>query len=717
MSKKNKNKNKGGLSKTNVYELKDRIISILSRVPSNGINYKQLAKRLGIDGQAVRKELFSLINELKSKGLIIEVQPGKYKAKEVHGYVTGIVDLTSMGYGYVVTDEMEDDVFISDKNLHTALNGDKVKVHLFAKKKGAKIEGEVLQIIERARDSFVGTIEVLPNFAFLIPNNKNMPFDLFIPLSKLNGAKQGQKAIAKIVDWDPKSKNPVAEVVEVLGFPGEHETEIHAILAEFELPYKFPAEVEAEANNIPSEITKEDLKDRRDFRDVPTFTIDPADAKDFDDAISLKKLDNGNWEVGVHIADVTHYVKPGTIIEEEAKKRATSVYLVDRVVPMLPEKLSNELCSLNQNVDKLTFSAVFEMDEDANVINEWFGRTIINSDKRLSYQQAQETIDSGEGDMKEELLELNKLAQILRERRFKSGAISFDKTEVKFDLDDKGKPLAIHFCEHGTANELIEEFMLLANRRVAEYVGKELKKKPFVYRIHDKPDPEKITKFSEFISRFGLKLQVGEKGPLPKSLNKVLHAVQGKKEENIVENLAMRSMAKAIYSTDNIGHYGLAFKYYTHFTSPIRRYPDMMVHRLLASYLKKEAPANLKYEQLCDHSSNMERIATEAERASIKYKQVEFMSENIGKTFEGIISGVTEWGIYVELTENLCEGMIHIRNLDDDFYTYDEDNYQIIGRSTGKTYTLGDKISIEVMKADLEKKQLDFKLAPNPNKK
>ena len=709
MSTKGKRKERSGISRETITT---QIQSILAGNSNQAFNFRQISKKLNITETSEKQMVSEILRELAGGGSILEVYQGKYRSKtspRVH--VTGTVDMTRMGYGFISSDDIEDDVFVSAKNLNTALHGDRVKVLLYAKRKGARPEGEVVEIIERWRTSFVGTVEIMPNFAFLIPDNKNMPFDLFIPVSKLNGAKQGQKAVARVTEWNPKSKNPVAEIINVLGDPGLHETEMHAILAEFELPYGFTEEVEYDAGRIRSEITDADIMERRDFRDIPTFTVDPEDARDFDDALSLRQLENGNWEVGVHIADVTHYVKPDSLTEEEAKQRATSVYLVDRVVPMLPERLSNNICSLNPSENKLTYSAVFELNDRSEVLNEWFGRTIINSDRRFSYAEAQEIIDTGEGAMKDQILPLHRLAQQLRSKRFAYGAFSFERVEVQFDLDDEGRPLGVRFRDMGTANQLIEEFMLLANRRVAEYVGKKLRGKTFVYRVHDKPDPEKISNFRHFITRFGYKLPVDENN-LPKAMNRLMKEVAGRSEQNIIETIALRSMAKAVYSTDNIGHYGLAFKHYTHFTSPIRRYPDMMVHRLLTAYLDDQNPGSReKYEKLCDHSSKMERLANEAERASVKYKQVEFMSDKTGQVFDGVISGVTEWGIYVEIIENQCEGMVSVRDLEDDFYEYDEENYCLRGRTTGKLYTLGDRVKVEVVKADLQKKQLDYRFA------
>jgi len=709
-----KQEKKPGIDQKKLIEM---ITAVMAKNPKQPLNYKQIAARLHFSEKEEKRALSEALLRMKKDGLSEERNHGKYILKAVGGYITGTVDLTKFGYGFVISDEMEDDVFIAARNLNTALHGDQVKVLLYARHKGKRPEGEVTEIVSRSRATFVGTIELTKQFAFLIPDNKNMPFDLFIPLAKLNGAKQGQKAVARMVDWDQRSRNPMGEIIEVLGNPGENDTEMHAILAEFGLPNRFEPEIEAAAEKIQADITSEEIAARRDFRDVPTFTIDPEDAKDFDDALSLRKLPDGNMEVGVHIADVTHYVRPGSALEKVAQERATSVYLVDRTIPMLPERISNHICSLNPFEDKLTYSAVFVLDSKATVISEWFGRTVIRSDMRFSYADAQMVIDTGDGEMKEQLLTLHNLAQMLRSRRFASGSFAFERLEVKFNLSEKGVPLGILFREFGTANQLIEEFMLLANKRVAEYVGKKLKGKTFVYRIHDKPNPEKLSSFGYFIKRFGYQLDTENVKGLPAAMNKLMDDVSGKKEQNIIETLALRSMAKAVYSTENIGHYGLAFSHYTHFTSPIRRYPDMMVHRLLSKYLEKQAPRDPeKYSKMCEYSSKMERLATDAERASIKYKQVEFMSDKIGKVFEGVISGVTEWGIYVEIIENQCEGMIAIRELQDDYFEYDEENYSIKGRNSGKVYMLGDKISVEVAKADLQKRQLDYRLAESADK-
>ncbi len=703
-------------------ELKERALATFQRYSNETMNYKQVAKRMGLNGDTLRQLVPGILHELKEDNQLQEVERGRYRLSYETGCVTGKVDMTAHGYAYIISPESEDDVFVSQKNLRESLHGDTVRVHLFARRKGSKLEGQVVEVVERARTSFVGTIGITDNFAFMIPDSRLMPYDLFIPQGKQNGAKDGQKVVAKIVEWPNRAKNPIGEVIQVLGYPGENETEMHSILAECQLPYKFEKEVEDAAGAIPAAITAKDLRGRRDFRGVPTFTIDPADAKDFDDALSLRRLDNGNWEVGIHIADVTYYVQPDTIIDKEAVNRATSIYLVDRTVPMLPEKLSNNLCSLRPNEDKLCFSAVFEMNGEANVLKQWFGRTVICSTNRLSYEDAQVIIDTGEGAMNSEIQTLHGLAQVIRKDRFKKGSISFDRAEPKFKLDEKGKPLGVYFVENTTSHQLIEEFMLLANRRVAEFCSgimqvespaREGKGKVGIYRVHDKPNMEKLEKFAGFITHFGYSIKTSSDRSIATSLNSLLAKVKGQKEENMIGTLALRSMAKADYSTDNIGHYGLGFKYYTHFTSPIRRYPDMMIHRLLQYYLDGSGakPNKDELEALCRQSSNMERRAVDAERTSIKYKQVEFMSDKVGQCFNGTISGVTEWGIYVELSDNKCEGMIHIRDLNDDFYIFDEDNYCIKGKRRGRTFQLGEPIRIEVWRANLMKKQLDFRLA------
>lgn len=705
-----------------------QVMGVFTRNPKKIFNYKQLAKQLLLSDQQERDMVNNALHNLAGQNLLEQVDKGRFRLKERAGYVNGTIDMTQHGYAFLGSDELEQDVFIARSNLGRALDGDLVKVHIYPKKKNDnRLSGEVIEIIERARETFVGIVEISKNYAFLLPDSNKMPFDIFIPLDKLGGVEHGQKAIARITEWPDKVKNPFGEVVEVLGYPGENETEMHSILAEFELPYKFPPEVEDVAGSISDKISDAEIKKRRDMRGTPTFTIDPADAKDFDDALSVKKLKNGNHEVGIHIADVSHYVEKESIVDLEAYDRATSVYLVDRVVPMLPEKLSNNLCSLRPNEDKLCFSVIVEMTPEAQVVDEWFGRTVINSDKRFDYDQAQQIIETGEGEMKEEVLLLHDLATKLRTRRYKEGSINFERDEVKFNLDEEGRPISVYFKVQKESNHLIEEFMLLANRRVAEYAGRggkyekevpkdeqkaaKKKAKTFVYRIHDLPDSEKLESFTMFIRKFGYELNLGSNQQVAVSMNRLLDSVKGKNEQHVIENMALRAMAKARYSTKNIGHYGLAFSDYSHFTSPIRRYPDLMVHRLLAHYLAGgESKKADKYETRCEHASEMERKAVEAERASIKYKQVEFMQDKVGEVFEGVISGLTDWGIYVEIVENKCEGMISLQGLVDDFYEFDEDDYKIIGRHSGREFEIGQPLKIEVTNANLSRRQLDFKL-------
>ncbi len=711
---KHKKKKEKGLPAYNSKTLHTFLLKILRDDPTKLFNYKQLATKLDIKDSGTKTLISKVLYEMVEEGKLEEVYTGKFKFVSAGAFITGIVDMTKRGAAFIVSDDMKDDVFISQPNLNHALHGDEVKVYLYAQRKNKQPEGEVVEIIKAAKSTFVGILEISRNFAFLLTEGKNMPYDIFIPMGKLNGAENGDKAICKITEWPKDAKNPIGEIVEVLGKPGNNDVEMHAILAEFELPFKFPESINAEAEKIPAEITETEIKNRRDFRDILTITIDPEDAKDFDDALSFRKLDNGNYEIGVHIADVSHYVTQSTILDEEAFSRGTSVYLVDRVVPMLPERLSNNICSLRPNEDKLTFSAVFEMDENADILNQWIGKTIINSNRRFSYDEVQTMIEGADGDFKEEILLFNGLAQKLRGYRYKRGSISFDKIEVKFHIDENGKPLDVYFKESKESHKLIEEFMLLANKKVAELIGKPKANelvKTFVYRVHDEPDLEKLNVFSNFIKRYGYQISLKSNKEIASSINSLLESVKGKAEQDVIENLAIRSMAKAVYDVKNIGHYGLAFEYYTHFTSPIRRYPDLMVHRLLYSYLNNGKSANnSEYAKYCKHSSNMENKAAQAERASIKYKQVEFMQDKLGHIFDGVVSGITEWGMYVEIIETRVEGMISLKDLDDDYYTFDEKNFYIIGKKKKKKFQLGDKLKVQIIRTNLAKKQIDMML-------
>tara|TARA_R110002167_G_scaffold5350_2_gene25147 strand:- start:1273 stop:3465 length:2193 start_codon:yes stop_codon:yes gene_type:complete len=730
MSKRNKKANN---HKKN--EITKGIFTVLEKDPNKSFNYKQIAAKINITEAQDRNTLIKRLTELKEKKRIQEVERGQYKVLEnTKSYYEGTVDVTGKGNAYIVVDGMDDDIFIPANKLNKAFHKDKVEVYIYPRSKSKKLEGEIVKVLERYKTTFVGIVDMQKTFAFVRPSDFRMYTDIFVSKDKLGDAKDGEKVLVEITDWPDDVDSPFGKVTEVLGIPGEHDTEIHSILAEYGLPYSFPADVQNFADGLDTSIKEEEIKKRRDVRDVLTFTIDPKDAKDFDDALSFQKLENGNYEIGIHIADVSHYLQKDTILDDEAYERATSVYLVDRVVPMLPEVLSNNACSLRPNEEKYTFSSIFELDSNAIIRNQWFGRTVIDSNERFAYEEAQYIIETGSGDIPQDIsirdaaytvskdvveatLEMDRLAKIMRDKRMDQGALSFDKVEVRFNLDENSNPIGVYFKESKDANKLIEEFMLLANRKVAEFIGKQKPKKTFVYRIHDDPDPDKLMALNGIVSKFGHKLDFKDKKSISSSLNQLLQDVKGKKEQNMVDTLTIRSMSKAIYTIDNIGHYGLAFDYYTHFTSPIRRYPDVMVHRLLQHYLDGGSSANAEeFEKKCKHSSDMEYLASSAERDSIKYMQIKFMQDHKDEEFRGVISGVTEWGIYVEIIANKCEGMIRIRDIKGDYYIFDEKQYAIIGERTKKKYTLGDEITVMVKSTDLVKRHLDFALIPDSNK-
>jgi len=694
-------------------KLTSSIITLFKYSGSKKLNYKQISAKLLIDKPHERMLIQSILNQLVQQKTIIEIGKGKFQATPKEKIeIEGIIDMTRNGTGYIASDLFNSDIFIAPRNTGKAMINDRVLVEVDQNKR--KPEGRVVKIIERNRDTFVGLVELSKHHAFVIPDDFKVSTDFFIPLDQLNGAKDGDKVIIKITGWPEKANNPIAKVENVLGPSGNHQVEMHAILYEFGLPFEFPENVKKASASIAEGIDDKEISKRWDFRKTTTFTIDPVDAKDFDDALSVEFLENGKYRIGVHIADVSHYVRPGSVIDKEAYERSTSVYLVDRVVPMLPEILSNVVCSLRPNEDKLTYSAVFEMDNNAKIEKVWIGRTVIHSDRRFTYDQAQKIIEEGEGDYKKEVLLLDKLAKLLRKKRYSQGAIDFGGVEVRFKLDDKGFPIGINKKEMKDSNRLIEEFMLLANQHVAKSVGKVSKPqtpKPFVYRIHDKPDPQKLEQLGNYVAKFGYRIDKINGKNAAGAINKLMHAAKGQPEEDLIATMAIRSMAKAVYSTHNIGHYGLAFDYYSHFTSPIRRYPDLEVHRLLSAYQHgKTFSNNYQLEEMCKHASLNEKRATNAERTSIKYKQVEYLSKRIGQVFDGIISSLTSWGIYVEILDGLCEGMISINSLKDDNYYFDDKEFVVKGGIHKHEYNMGDKVSIKVKSTDIYRRQIDFEM-------
>ncbi|SHG82303.1 ribonuclease R [Winogradskyella jejuensis] len=734
-------------SNKDISNLTNTILSILKKERNKSFNYKQIGAILGVNDASSRNQIIKTLAKLTARQEIEQVDRGKYKAIITAEYYTGILDLSAKGNGYVISDDFEDDVFIASNNINKALDGDEVEFYAYKRRKRGKLEGEITNILKRARTEYVGTIQIQDkkNFAFVVADSTKMYKDIFVPINKINKAEDGDKVLVSLEDWPEKADSPYGKVLQVLGKPGEHSTEIHSILAEYGLPHEFPHEVEEYANNLDISITEDEIKKRRDMRKDLTFTIDPKDAKDFDDALSFKVLENGDYEIGIHIADVSHYVKPETVLDDEAYERATSIYLVDRVVPMLPERLSNGACSLRPHEEKYTFSAVFKINNKAEIKDQWFGRTVTYSDARFAYEEAQAIIENNptvtlsaveasqlnttiptevsltgkeyntDSQIAEAVLVLDRLAKKMRAKRMREGAISFDKVEVKFNLDEEANPVGVFFKTSRDANKLIEEFMLLANRKVSEFIGKQNPKKTFVYRVHDEPDEAKLAQLQTVVSRFGHKLNFKDKNSVASSLNNLLKDVVGKKEQNLVDTLTIRTMSKAEYTTHNIGHYGLAFDYYSHFTSPIRRYPDVMAHRLLQHYLDGGKSANEEvYEEKCKHSSNMEYLATKAERDSIKYMQIRFMQDHQDEEFVGVISGVTDWGIYVEIISNKCEGMVSVRDMKDDHYYFDQDQYAMVGKKTDTIYQLGDEVVVKVKNTDLVKKHLDFFMVGKP---